>query len=90
MYVCDVPDSTYLFVFILFNCVILSVCHFQINGQDVQDREEAMATLSNDECRSIVLLVARPEMQVRNYFTFPFDDTWYVQTTDCKTYSTMG
>ncbi|XP_070829189.1 PDZ domain-containing RING finger protein 4-like isoform X1 [Chaetodon trifascialis] len=36
----------------------------QINGQDVQDREEAMAALSNDECRNIVLLVARPEMQL--------------------------
>ncbi|KAM3608622.1 uncharacterized protein V6R79_001801 [Siganus canaliculatus] len=36
----------------------------QINGQDVQDREEAMAVLSNDECRNIVLLVARPEMQL--------------------------
>ncbi|XP_037110370.1 PDZ domain-containing RING finger protein 4-like isoform X1 [Syngnathus acus] len=36
----------------------------QINGQDVQDREEAMAALSNEECRSIVLLVARPEMQL--------------------------
>ncbi|XP_078113494.1 PDZ domain-containing RING finger protein 4 isoform X1 [Sander vitreus] len=36
----------------------------QINGQDVQDREEAMAALSNDESRNIVLLVARPEMQL--------------------------
>ncbi|XP_053174694.1 PDZ domain-containing RING finger protein 4-like [Scomber japonicus] len=36
----------------------------QINGQDVQDREEAMAALSNEECRNIVLLVARPEMQL--------------------------
>uniref|UniRef100_A0A672JLU0 PDZ domain containing ring finger 4 n=1 Tax=Salarias fasciatus TaxID=181472 RepID=A0A672JLU0_SALFA len=36
----------------------------QINGQDVQDREEAMAALSNDECRNIVLLVARPELQL--------------------------
>ncbi|XP_071350217.1 PDZ domain-containing RING finger protein 4-like isoform X1 [Trachinotus anak] len=36
----------------------------QINGQDVQDREEAMAALSNDECRNIILLVARPEMQL--------------------------
>ncbi|KAG7523433.1 PDZ domain-containing RING finger protein 4-like isoform X1 [Solea senegalensis] len=36
----------------------------QINGQDVQDREEAMAALSSDECRNIVLLVARPEMQL--------------------------
>lgn len=42
------------------------VCHHQINGQDVQDRQEAMAVLSNDECKNIVLLVARPEMQVRN------------------------
>ncbi|XP_041651933.1 PDZ domain-containing RING finger protein 4-like [Cheilinus undulatus] len=36
----------------------------QINGQDIQDREEAMAVLSSDECRNIVLLVARPEMQL--------------------------
>ncbi|XP_056272790.1 PDZ domain-containing RING finger protein 4-like [Pseudoliparis swirei] len=36
----------------------------QINGQDVQDREEAMAALSNDNSRNIVLLVARPEMQL--------------------------
>ncbi|XP_068169215.1 PDZ domain-containing RING finger protein 4-like [Antennarius striatus] len=36
----------------------------QINGQDVQDREEAMAALSNNKCRNIVLLVARPEMQL--------------------------
>ncbi|XP_073688183.1 PDZ domain-containing RING finger protein 4 [Garra rufa] len=35
----------------------------QINGQDVQDRQEAVAVLSNEECRNIVLLVARPEMQ---------------------------
>ncbi|XP_034542361.1 PDZ domain-containing RING finger protein 4-like isoform X2 [Notolabrus celidotus] len=36
----------------------------QINGQDIQDREEAMAALSNEQCRNIVLLVARPEMQL--------------------------
>ncbi|XP_051916656.1 PDZ domain-containing RING finger protein 4-like isoform X2 [Hippocampus zosterae] len=36
----------------------------QINGQDVQDREEAMAALSNEECRRITLLVARPEIQL--------------------------
>ncbi|XP_017261117.1 PDZ domain-containing RING finger protein 4-like [Kryptolebias marmoratus] len=36
----------------------------QINGQDVQDREEAMAALSSDDCRNIILLVARPEMQL--------------------------
>uniref|UniRef100_A0A8C9EY12 PDZ domain containing ring finger 4 n=1 Tax=Pavo cristatus TaxID=9049 RepID=A0A8C9EY12_PAVCR len=37
----------------------------QINGQDVQNREEAVALLSSDECKKIVLLVARPELQVR-------------------------
>ncbi|RMC10074.1 hypothetical protein DUI87_12872 [Hirundo rustica rustica] len=36
----------------------------QINGQDVQNREEAVALLSSEECRKIVLLVARPEMQL--------------------------
>uniref|UniRef100_UPI003AAC5A44 PDZ domain-containing RING finger protein 4-like n=1 Tax=Centroberyx gerrardi TaxID=166262 RepID=UPI003AAC5A44 len=36
----------------------------QINGQDVQDREEAVAALSSEDCRNIVLLVARPEMQL--------------------------
>lgn len=43
-----------------------NVCYLQINGQDVKDREEAMAALFNDESRNIVLLVARPDMQVRN------------------------
>ncbi|XP_066523793.1 PDZ domain-containing RING finger protein 4-like isoform X2 [Hoplias malabaricus] len=36
----------------------------QINGQDVQDREEAVAVLTSEECRNIVLLVARPEIQL--------------------------
>ncbi|XP_005680216.2 PREDICTED: PDZ domain-containing RING finger protein 4 [Capra hircus] len=36
----------------------------QINGEDVQDREAAVAQLSSDECRRILLLVARPESQV--------------------------
>ncbi|KAJ8002674.1 hypothetical protein DPEC_G00161340 [Dallia pectoralis] len=36
----------------------------QINGQDVQDREEAVAVLSSEDTRSIVLLVARPEIQL--------------------------
>lgn len=56
------------FADLIVNVVIMFVC-FQINGQDVQDREEAMAALSNEQCRNIVLLVARPEMQVRNYLT---------------------
>ncbi|XP_073429360.1 PDZ domain-containing RING finger protein 4 [Dendrobates tinctorius] len=40
----------------------------QINGQDIQNREEAVALLSNDECRKIVLLVARPDL--------PMDEGW--------------
>lgn len=44
--------------------LIAFVCHLQINGQDVQNRQEAVAALSSDECTSIVLLVARPETQV--------------------------
>uniref|UniRef100_A0A4W3J2J7 PDZ domain containing ring finger 4 n=1 Tax=Callorhinchus milii TaxID=7868 RepID=A0A4W3J2J7_CALMI len=36
----------------------------QINGRDVQDREEAVALLSSEESRNILLLVARPEMQL--------------------------
>ncbi|KAF5907585.1 PDZ domain-containing RING finger protein 4, partial [Clarias magur] len=36
----------------------------QINGQDVQNREEAVALLSSEDTRNIVLLVARPEMQL--------------------------
>ncbi|XP_056604660.1 PDZ domain-containing RING finger protein 4 [Triplophysa dalaica] len=36
----------------------------QINGHDVQDKEEAVALLSNDNSRSIVLLVTRPEGQM--------------------------
>lgn len=73
------------FVYIIHVCLLASdsivsvvtmfVCHLQINGQDVQDREEAMATLSNDECRNIVLLVARPEMQVRNDHTLTLTES---------------
>uniref|UniRef100_A0A8K9XY99 PDZ domain containing ring finger 4 n=1 Tax=Oncorhynchus mykiss TaxID=8022 RepID=A0A8K9XY99_ONCMY len=36
----------------------------QINGQDVQDREEAVAVLSSEDTRNIILLVARPELQL--------------------------
>ncbi|XP_055795461.1 PDZ domain-containing RING finger protein 4-like isoform X4 [Salvelinus fontinalis] len=36
----------------------------QINGQDVQDREEAVAVLSSEDTRNIILLVARPEIQL--------------------------
>ncbi|XP_008833663.1 PDZ domain-containing RING finger protein 4 [Nannospalax galili] len=36
----------------------------QINGEDVQNREEAVALLSSEEWKRIVLLVARPEIQL--------------------------
>uniref|UniRef100_A0A673L8S6 PDZ domain-containing RING finger protein 4-like n=1 Tax=Sinocyclocheilus rhinocerous TaxID=307959 RepID=A0A673L8S6_9TELE len=36
----------------------------QINGHDVQNKEEAVALLSNENSRSIVLLVTRPEGQM--------------------------
>uniref|UniRef100_A0A4W5KS30 PDZ domain containing ring finger 4 n=1 Tax=Hucho hucho TaxID=62062 RepID=A0A4W5KS30_9TELE len=36
----------------------------QINGQDVQDRKEAVAVLSSEDTRNFVLLVARPEIQL--------------------------
>lgn len=36
----------------------------QINGSEVQDKEKAVALLSSEEARSIVLLVTRPEIQV--------------------------
>lgn len=48
---------------------IAFVCLLQINGQDVQNRQEAVAALSSDECTSIVLLVARPETQVGDVCT---------------------
>ncbi|XP_012587554.1 PREDICTED: uncharacterized protein LOC101624815, partial [Condylura cristata] len=37
----------------------------QINGMEVQDREEAVALLSSEAHRSVSLLVARPELQVK-------------------------
>ncbi|XP_063301177.1 PDZ domain-containing RING finger protein 4 [Pelobates fuscus] len=40
----------------------------QINGQDIQNREEAVALLSSDECKTIILLVARPDI--------PLDEGW--------------
>lgn len=52
----------YLFVYVI---VTLCPYFFQINGHDVQNREEAVALLSNENSRSIVLLVTRPEGQVR-------------------------
>ncbi|EGW11690.1 PDZ domain-containing RING finger protein 4 [Cricetulus griseus] len=36
----------------------------EINGEDIQNREEAVALLSSEECKSVVLLIARPDMQL--------------------------
>ncbi|KAM5232408.1 E3 ubiquitin-protein ligase PDZRN3 isoform 2-T2 [Hipposideros larvatus] len=36
----------------------------QINGLEVQDREEAVALLTSDEHRNVSLLIARPELQL--------------------------
>nr|XP_043876168.1 PDZ domain-containing RING finger protein 4 [Solea senegalensis] len=38
----------------------------QINGCEVQDREKAVALLSSEEARSIILLVTRPEIQLED------------------------
>lgn len=37
----------------------------QINGVEVQNREEAVALLTSEENQNVCLLVARPEIQVR-------------------------
>ena len=36
----------------------------QINGVEIQNREEAVALLTSEENRNVCLLVARPEIQV--------------------------
>lgn len=43
------------------------VSDVQINGCEVQDREKAVALLSSEEARSIILLVTRPEIQVNTH-----------------------
>lgn len=41
--------------------------HVQINGCEVEDRRKAVALLSSEDTKSIILLVTRPEMQVNVY-----------------------
>ncbi|XP_069062214.1 E3 ubiquitin-protein ligase PDZRN3 isoform X2 [Pleurodeles waltl] len=36
----------------------------QINGVEVQNREEAVALLTSEDCKTVSLLVARPELQL--------------------------
>lgn len=37
----------------------------QINGVDIQNREEAVAILTREDSTNIFLLLARPEIEVR-------------------------
>uniref|UniRef100_A0A8C2XE83 PDZ domain containing 4 n=1 Tax=Cyclopterus lumpus TaxID=8103 RepID=A0A8C2XE83_CYCLU len=39
----------------------------QINGVDIQDREEAVAILTREDSTNVSLLLARPEIEVRNW-----------------------
>lgn len=43
--------------------LFFSLC--QINGVDVQDREEAVAILTREDSTNVSLLLARPEIEVR-------------------------
>lgn len=38
---------------------------FQINGVDIEDREEAVAILTREDSTNVSLLLARPEIEVR-------------------------
>ncbi|KAA8580110.1 hypothetical protein FQN60_005645 [Etheostoma spectabile] len=44
--------------------VLIFYTDTKINGCEVQDREKAVALLSSEEARSIILLVTRPEIQL--------------------------
>lgn len=44
--------------------IILSF-HCQINGVDIQNREEAVAILTREDSTNVSLLLARPEIEVR-------------------------
>lgn len=39
--------------------------HWQINGVDIQNREEAVAILTREDSTNVSLLLARPEIEVR-------------------------
>lgn len=43
--------------------ILASLC--QINGVDIQDREEAVAILTREDSTNVSLLLARPEIEVR-------------------------
>lgn len=45
--------------------IIFSPFLCQINGVDIQDREEAVAILTREDSTNVSLLLARPEIEVR-------------------------
>lgn len=45
--------------------ILLSPLFFQINGVDIEDREEAVAILTREDSTNVSLLLARPEIEVR-------------------------
>lgn len=44
--------------------MLMCICA-QINGMDVQNREEAVAILTREDSTNISLLLARPDIEVR-------------------------
>lgn len=58
-------DPFYKFCFLTWPSIL--VFDVQINGCEVQDREKAVALLSSEDIRSIILLVTRPEIQVNTH-----------------------
>lgn len=45
--------------------ILFSPLFFQINGVDIEDREEAVAILTREDSTNVSLLLARPEIEVR-------------------------
>lgn len=58
-------DVQGLFFWLSDNFVLTALFLPQINGVDVQDREEAVAILTREDSTNVSLLLARPEIEVR-------------------------
>lgn len=59
--------------------LLMCIC-VQINGVDVQNREEAVAILTREDSTNISLLLARPDIEVRltlNLFLQSDMITWF-------------
>lgn len=48
-------------------CLRLCFLNIQINGVDIQNREEAVAILSREDSINFSLLLARPDVEVRSH-----------------------